>query len=311
MMRIIKINEQQYRRLMLDEEMHYPKFLDILKNEISTKVHIEIEKQLSNNKTDFEFSLPLKCEYTDNIIFKINIDKTGDITNDKEYKCFYYNEYNSLIDNKLINPQIMIQCPSKNKKVMFPLLKAVLSHEITHLYDDWSELMRNGSGINYFNKNIDTTNFINSSFQMNDELYKSLSIMAYMSLKVERQAFVSQTVQELESLGCTLTNYKQKIKETALYNNISNGYNNLLKEINNSSDYILYNCNLYILNTYPKANLPKMNIGDFDTKKYREKLLKWSDFVYHNTMKMYGSIVQYYLNQLKERKEKLNDIFIY
>ena len=135
----------------------------------------------------------------------------------------------------------MIQCPSKNKKVMFPLLKVVLSHEITHLYDDWSELMRNGSDINYFNKNIDTTNFINSSFQMNDELYKSLSIMAYMSLKVERQAFISQTVQELESLGCTLTNYKQKIKETTLYNNISNGYNNLLKEINNSSDYILYN----------------------------------------------------------------------
>ena len=194
---------------------------------------------------------------------------------------------------------------------MFPLLKVILSHEITHLYDDWSELMRNDSGINYFNKNIDTTNFINSSFQINDELYKSLSIMAYMSLKVERQAFVSQTVQELESLGCTLTNYKQKIKETTLYNNISNGYNNLLKEINNSSDYILYNCNLYILNTYPKANLPKMNIGDFDTKKYREKLLKWSDFVYHDTMKMYGSIVQYYLNQLKERKEKLNDIFIY
>ena len=62
MMRIIKINEQQYRRLMLDEEMHYPKFLDILKNEISTKVHIEIEKQLSNNNTDFEFFLPLNCE---------------------------------------------------------------------------------------------------------------------------------------------------------------------------------------------------------------------------------------------------------
>ena len=205
----------------------------------------------------------------------------------------------------------MIQCPSKNKKVMFPLLKVVLSHEITHLYDDWSELIRNGSGINYFNKNIDTTNFINSSFQMNDELYKSLSIMTYMSLKVERQAFLSQTVQELESLGCTLTNYRQKIKETTLYNNISKGYNNLLKEINNSSDYILYNCNLYILNTHPKANLPKMNIGDFDAEKYREKLSKWSDFVYHDTMKMYGSIVQYYLNQLKERKEKLNDIFIY
>jgi hypothetical protein len=191
------------------------------------------------------------------------------------------------------------------------LLKVVLSHEITHLYDDWSELIRNGSGINYFNKNIDTTNFINSSFQMNDELYKSLSIMAYMSLKVERQEFLSQTVQELESIGCTLTNYKQKIKETTLYNNISKSYNNLLKEINNSSDYILYNCNLYILNTHPKANLPKMNIDDFDVKEYRKKLLNWGDFAYHNTMKMYGSIVQYYLNQLKERKEELNDIFIY
>lgn len=46
MVRIVKINEQQYRRLMLDEEMHYPKFLDVLKNEISTKVHIIFSRKL-------------------------------------------------------------------------------------------------------------------------------------------------------------------------------------------------------------------------------------------------------------------------
>ena len=309
-MRIIKINEQQYSRLLLNEELHYPKFLDVLKDTVSAKAHIEIERQIACGNVEFEFSLPLNCEYTDNIILKVSIDKEGDISDKKQYRCFYYNEYNSLIDDKLINPQIIVRCPSRNGRIMFPLLKVALSHEITHLYDDWSELKRNGRGINYFRKNGDTTNFVSSSFQMNDNLYKSMSIMAYMSLKVERQAFLSQTVQELEYLGCTLSNYKQKLKETTMYGNITKSYRLLSEEIRKVDDYTLRNCNTYIISTHPKANMPKMNIGNFNAETYRKKISSWAEKVYHETMKSYASVVQYYINRLKEINEGLNDLYI-
>ena len=48
-MRIITINEQQYSSIILNEEMHYPKFLDNLKNIVSMKIHIEIEEHIRNN----------------------------------------------------------------------------------------------------------------------------------------------------------------------------------------------------------------------------------------------------------------------
>lgn len=43
-MRIIKINEQQYRELLLNETLHYPKFLDKLKEELLIRVSSEICK---------------------------------------------------------------------------------------------------------------------------------------------------------------------------------------------------------------------------------------------------------------------------
>lgn len=311
MTRIIKINEQQYNRIMLGEELHYPKFLDTLKNEISAKVHLRIEEELSNGHNHFSFAIPLNCEYTDRLFINVNVSDNNNVSDKKAYKCYYYNEYNALIDDKLINPQIYIQCPSANNKVMFPILKTVLSHEITHLYDDWSELKRNSNGINYVSKNCDTATFVNSSFHMDDNLYKALSMMAYMSLKVERQAFLSQTIQELEELGCTLSNYHKKLKETIIYNNLTKSYELLLNEINNANEHELNNCNTYIIYTHPKANLPKMNVGNFNATKYKAKLLQWAEKEYHNLMKMYASIVQYYIDQLKERQEELNDAFIF
>ena len=94
------------------------------------------------------------------------------------------------------------------------LLKTSLSHELTHLYDDWSELSRAKIGVNFNQKNVDTTKFIGNNFsKSNNDLLKKLAMLSYMSLNVEKQAFLSQTVQELESIGCNLYNYKEKLKE--------------------------------------------------------------------------------------------------
>lgn len=311
-MRIIKINEQQYKSLLLNEEMHYPKFLDKIKDDVSSDLYIKINEEIKNNNFKFEYTLEYSCEYTDNIVFDITINNEEDIKDKRNYRCFYYNEYNTLYNGKLISPKIIISCPCKSHKIIFNLLKVALSHELTHLYDDWSELSIDKEGLNYKKKNQDTTKFVNNSYNvLNNEIYKSLSILAYMSLKTERQAFLSQTIQELEEVGCTLSNYHEKLKQTILYNNIVKSYKDVINFIKNATENELINCNEYIILTVPKANIPKLYIGDFNSERYRSMLSKWAERTYHATMKNYASVVQYYIDKLREQMIELNDMYIY
>lgn len=311
-MRIIKINEQQYSSMILNEEMHYPKFLDNLKNFVSMKIHMEIEEQIRNNNFEFQYVLPCNCTYTDNILFDIKINPHIDIKNKRNYNCFYYNQYNSLLNGKLIKPMIIINCPCKDKNIIFSFLKTALSHELTHLYDDWNELSRNNNGINYNTKNQDTTKLLNNYYNEKDNiLSKSFSFLSYMSLKVEKQAFLSQTVQELEEVGCTLYNYRTKLKETTMYKNIIKSYNNVFENIKVASEEELRNFNEYIILTVPKANIPKLNINQFNFEKYKEMLLQWSEKAKHSLMKNYASIVQYYLDELKEKENSMKSLYIY
>lgn len=311
-MRIIQINEQQYHSLLMDEELHYPKFLDKLKDYVCMHVHVKIEEEIKKGTYSFQFLLPCDCEYTDSIWLDVKVNPNEDIENKRNYNCFYYNQYNNLFYHKLKDPKIIINCPCKNKRVLFPLLKTALSHELTHLYDDWNELSRNKDGINFVAKNIDTTRFIQSNISNSEnDLFKNLSMLSYMSLKVEKQAFLSQSVQELEEIGCTLDNYKKKIKETAIYNNVNKSYYNIVKIVKESDKDALSNCNVMILSLHPKANLPKLNVGKFDAEKYRNMLLRWAEKIHHHMMKYYGSIVQYYLDRLQEEKNKMTSMYIF
>lgn len=311
-MRIIKINEQQYHSLLMNEELHYPKFLDKLKDYVSMHVHIKIKEELKNKNYSFQFLLPCDSEYTDSIWFDVNIDPNGDITDKRLYNCFYYNQYNSLFNGKLRNPKIIVNCPCKNKTVTFLLLKTALSHELTHLYDDWNELSRNKTGINFVQKNQDTTKLVNMyAKQKTDDLLKSISFLSYTSLKVEKQAFLSQTIQELEEIGCTLFNYKEKIKETIIYNNINKTYKTIVSKINSTDEETLFNFNQCIIDIVPKANIPKLNVGQFDAERYRSMLLEWAEKTHHHMMKYYGSVVQYYLDKLKEEKDKITSMYIF
>lgn len=312
-MRIVKINEQQYRDLFLNETMHYPKFLDKFKSQVAYGLHHEIDNQIKQGIYDFTFILPCEdCEYTDSIFFDISIKQGGNINEIKEYPCYYLNDYNYLQDGKLIQPKIIINCPSQEKHVLFALLDVAVAHELTHLYDDWNNLKNNKYNINSYEKNVDTTEFAGTGrIKPINEVYKYLSALSYMSLKVERQAFLSQTVQELQSIGCTLGNYKKKLKETSMYNNLKKGYNGAIDALKSADSMMLYNCNDYILSYTPKANIPKMNLGDFNYEQYRQMLLKWVENVYHESMKYYGSVVQYYIDNLREQHIKMNDFIIF
>lgn len=301
---IVVINEQQYKDFLLNEEMHYPRFLDELKEEVSNFVYNNIIEKLQNKQTTFVFSEAVTCPYTSEIIFDVKINLDGDVSDKRQYRCQYYNGRDELKQGKINNPKIYVNIPSKNGIILYPFLKIALSHELTHLYDDWVCLSNGKQSINRLRQNVDTTRLLGHSLQTGEPLYKFVSILAYMELKYERQAFLSQTVQELEAIGCNQYNFREALKKTPMYSNLKKGYDGLLDTIYKTDDYDLKRCNDFVMYFSPKANIPKINTGVFSPKDYKNRILTWAERIYHKSMKFYLSIVHYYVERCKENDFK-------
>ena len=310
MINMTRINESQYRDMFLNETMHYPKFLDSLKEEVCTKVASHIANMIKSGVCDDEFMLDVDCEYVDKIVMHIKLDRDKDIRDKKAIHADYFNSSDVLVNGKLYKPTIRLFCPVNGEVYNYFAVKYRLSHELTHLYDDWNSI-RNGNGsICRSPQNMDTTEFLKDSATGAQPVLRNVAFLAYMSLNTERQSFLSQTVQELEGLGCNQWNYREKLKETDTYNNITKSHEGVVNCANNMTDTDLHMLNLWVTSQFPKASIPKLNIGNFDAERYRTMLLKWAERVYHETMKSYGSVVQYYIDNLKEEWNRDANYFI-
>ena len=244
--------------------------------------------------------MEVDCEYCNEIIFDIILRDGLDIDDRRLYRAFYVNNYNQLHNGKLYKPQITIDIPLNNGRTNYFRVDYSISHEITHLYDDWMRMVEGKESVSMNTKNAETTNVVNYLLNYDNELYKGIGVIAYLSLKVERQAFLSQTVQELKGVGCNQFNYKEKLKETVLYNNLTKGYRMFCHGMENTNGDELYALNANIISTYPQSNIPKCDVKVFNVMEYRQKLIKWVTNTYHQTMKRYGSVVQYYIDGLNE-----------
>lgn len=297
---IILINEVQYADMFLNEERHYPKFLDDIKTSVFKFVFDTLQKCIKNRMNEYKTTMGINCEYCDEIIFKIILRNGWDTKDKRLYKTYYLNHYNKLYNGKIYKPQIIIDVPINNGKTNYFILDYSVSHELTHLYDDWVALRNGNESISFQTKNVYSNDMIQYLMKRGREFEKGIAVLSYLSLKVERQAFLSQTIQELKQIGCTQFNYRQKIKETVLYNNISKGYKMFLNGIRIADSKMLYNLNAKIMTEFSGASIPKYDINGFDAEKYREKLIRWANNIYHQTMKSFGSIVSYYIDELKE-----------
>lgn len=298
------INEVQYADMFLNEDRHYPKFLETFKSMVLMKLADEIEHHTKLNFYNFSAYIKVDCEYCDCIDFVVSLKPDEDIRDRTKYAASYYNKYNQLLYGKLYKPQIKLICPFDGKKTDFFKVDYCVSHELTHLYDDWMSLKNGKDSIIMHPKNTDSTVFAQNMINSDNPLYKGIGMFCYMSLKVEKQAFLSQTIQELKGLGCNDTNYRDKIKETTFYSNVNKSYIMICDSINTCNETILERINRWLFQNTPKANVPKYGKNDFDCKMYREKIKRWADNTYHQLMKHFGSIVSYYLD---EKRNKLNE----
>lgn len=304
------INENQYVDMFLNEERHYPKFLENLKAKAFNFVFGEIEKCIKNRICEHRAIMNIDCEYCNEIVFSIILNDGLDIEDRKLYRAYYVNNNKQLYNGKVYKPQITIDIPVNDRKTNYFRIDYSISHELTHLYDDWIRMREGKESISMNLKNIETTNAVDYLLKCENELYRGIGVIAYLALKVERKAFLSQTIQELKGLGCNQFNYKEKLKETALYHNLIKGYCMFCEGMKNANRDILYALNANIIKAYPKSNIPKYDVKTFSHVDYCRKLNKWVDNIYHQTMKRYGSVVSYYIDELNEEWNTHRSLFI-
>ena len=287
--RIERLTESELSQLLLNEELHYPRYLEEMTDIILQWCKDDISSLLNNKESSGDFLHFFKDnQYADRLSLSISISEGNMFTNTRAQ---YYNEYGTFGFNKIISK---LSCPSiylnitlnKNGTYNEHQLKTSISHELMHLYDDWNSLY-------------------NMMFQNPDKLLQNIGKLLYLSNKFEKKAFIAQVYNELKAIGCTDENYREKYKETITYKNYNKLKNVIKQEIISSSDNELKNIN-HILNTeYKETHLPKISNNKFDVEIYKNKINKFIDTVCHDFIKKYGGILTAYLNDFKTFNNKI------
>ena len=303
--RIERLTESELSQLLLNEELHYPRYLEEMTDIILQWCKDDISSLLKNKESNRDFLHFFKDnQYADRLYLSISISEGNVFTNTRAQ---YYNEYGTFGFNKIINK---LSCPSiylnitldKNGTYNEKLLKASISHELMHLYDDWLSLSQGKESIN---TNTDLMAANNMMFQKDNHLLQNMGKLLYLSNKFEKKAFITQVYNELNAVGCTDENFREKYKETITYKNYNKLETLIKQEIISSSDEELQNIN-YILNSeYKDTHLPKLSIHNFNANEYRDKLNKFIDNVCHDFIKKYGGILTAYLQDYNVSHKKI------
>lgn len=305
--RWFKINEAQYRKLFLSEKLHYDYsalylLLKSIRGKLCQKIDEKIKLMKNNNVEKYKFNTiiqPNINKYCDSIIFTINIQKT----NKKILNAIaqYVNNKGELdnFTNKLIEPQIKIHVDIDSNYTYNKLyLYSHLSHELTHLIDDYEELQRGNPSLSYNNMS-GTLETLRNLAAENDTMQTLFNII-YTGYKFEQKAFINQSYHEFEKVGCTPYNYKEKYKETLPYRNYTRMFNKVIQSLQNASDKELEDTN-YLFNTvYKDKNIPKLQLNNFNAETYRQKLIQLAEKIKHDFMKKYGGVLTAYLDDYKK-----------
>ena len=326
MSKVIKITEEAYNayvngedvlnetKSIIDEAQHYPDFLDNVKMEVCYNVRHCILGMIKHKKTELkDYNIELKHfkEYFNSFILNVKLKKYNNIKEKRKYKATSFSD-GVLKDNKLLGVKINVTAPISDEwKTEMSYLEYIVSHEVTHLFDDWENIKMGGKGVYRNNKTIANMNFINNADKSNNSLIKSLRWLAYLSIYTESNAFAQELMQELKTLQAGHFNIKEKFKETVSYNNLKKTeieFNNVMK---NANFIDLMYANDELITKYRDTSIPKMNQMQFNADKYYSMLTKWGDRILHKLSRRYFGVVQLYYDRLQEEYYKNNDFLVH
>lgn len=305
--RWFNINEVQFRKLFLIEKLHYDyKFLSPLLKNVEEKLYVKIDEKIklikNNNLKKYTFSNIIKLnenKYCDTIVFSINITKTDN--NTSNVVAQYVNHKGELdsFTKKLIEPLIKINIVLDNKYDYNRLyLHSYLSHELTHLIDDYEELIKGNTSLSY--KNVTGTLEILRNLSIVNPIFQTIFNIIYTGYKFEKKAFINQSYHELKKVGCTPENYKEKYKETLPYQNYIRMYDKAIETLQNANNNDLKDANFFICTNIKDKNIPRIPVNNFNTEIYRQKLIQLACKTKHDFLKKYGGILTAYLDDYKK-----------
>lgn len=291
------ISESQYYSIHLYETQHYPKFLEPISIKMINNIEGIMDNMLIDGSYEYNGFIKLNCRYCDDIEVHLTIDYNADINDKKEYRASYYC-YDDKVNEmgKLISPEINLRIPCKDNKYDTVLLSGVISHELTHLYDDWIRINNGLSSGTRKELNVDTTNLLVDNITDEGTLNQCISMFLYLLLDSEKKAFLTQTFVELKKYKCTQDNYKDVIKKTLLYNNINKTYKIFKANIDNVEPRKVKEIITMMKRKYSSIKIPNnLNSSDYD---YIEKLKAFFSVNYKRLMQKFYSLVSYYISNL-------------
>jgi hypothetical protein len=293
------INESEFDQILLNEKWSYPDDIDEIFNLVWDRLIPEIIGLRAEEKK-YVF-INIETKYFKKLTIMLEPKYESDINS-------FYNQFNysgkystdaKFIDGKLSNPFIILTYPiTNNGSTWIGYIASVLSHELTHLYDDC--ITREKKGISYVKSRIEPSDSDISlsgilSNEKNPLLFRLIANIIYIRRKAEQKAFLAQAMRELKELGCTNKNYQDVLKETSVYTIIETIRNDSEKIISSASEDDFKNLNT-LIHKNGKSSLPKMPEDRFSPIEYKTKIKKFIDSLLHQYLKKYLSIVNYYLN---------------
>lgn len=296
------ITEKQYRDLFLNETMHYPDemnhiFAIVFNKAVAPNFVLMKRLQLDAKKYVFEY----ECEYFKNITFLFSFYEDGDINVATDYHGSYKNE-RELVDTKIQNPLITIEAPrTEDWKINLTYIESATVHELTHLYDDWQNMIHGNPSLFKSKPNQEMLKFKEASVDNDSFIVKAIAEIAYFISKSETKAFYAQTYHELKALGCNNKNYHEKIKETASYKAIVKNRDLILKSVDFADKTELENINQHIRLSFPHMKMTSIGTTDFDKQRYVEKLKTFVERECRRFLNNYGSVVQLYIDDYNRK----------
>lgn len=133
------------------------------------------------------------------------------------------------IDKKLAQLDIEITLVSTNKNLVINYFGNVLYHELTHVYQNYNQLLKTGVGLYQHNTKTNYDEIMtNLQDPTSDENLRIFNIINYSLLNTaELNAIVAGVYGSLETLNSTRNNFQkdiQRISAYAVYDTIKNNY---------------------------------------------------------------------------------------
>lgn len=307
--KIFKINEEQYR-FLIGEDLHYPNFLQNLKQEIKTHIYNLISSRIQGKIDDKgEYLYYLKNnKYCDTIRLIITFHESTDIENHKNYTAQYYAEDGNDNNGKIINPMLFLEIPidynRTHNKFNASYISVIVSHEVGHLYDDWVILKNGKVQLCLRDEPREIGKLMNIGKANANKYIESIGFLSYLSMRTERQSFISQVYEELDGLNVDVNNYAKIYEKLTSYQNYKKTYDELCNIVNNSDDKTLYDLNRIVINVARNTSIPNMSVNNFDANVYRGKLKKFNQWLYKDFLKRLGGIIIYYINNHSEEPKQ-------